>query len=267
MREPREEKLFEFLEGLYRKFNKREYIHSDPVGFLYRYDNVRDREVAALIASSLAYGRVAQINRSVSRVLAIFGANPSSFVVNVHEKEIREMFSGFVHRFTTGEDVFLTILGMRRAIEKYGSLEICFMKGLGKSGGELFPGLVSFCREINAPFCGKKNSLIPRVENKSSLKRLHLFLRWMARRDEVDPGGWDRIDPRELVIPLDVHIHRISSAFGFTSRKQADYRTAREVTLGFKKFSPSDPVKYDFVLARMGILGEFDESFLINDKV
>ena len=25
------------------------------------------------------------------------------------------------------------------------------------------------------------------------MKRLNLFLRWMVRRDDVDPGGWDSV--------------------------------------------------------------------------
>jgi hypothetical protein len=48
-------------------------------------------------------------------------------------------------------------------------------------------------------------------------------------------------------------MHRISLGFGWTSRKQADLRTAVEVTQAFKKVAPEDPVRYDFSLTRLGI--------------
>lgn len=61
--------LEETLEHLYEKYNKREFVHPDPLEFLYEYNNLRDREIAGLLASSLAYGRVSQILKSVSNVL------------------------------------------------------------------------------------------------------------------------------------------------------------------------------------------------------
>ncbi len=71
-----------------------------------------------------------------------------------------------------------------------------------------------------------------------------------------------RAPPSVLTVPVDVHMYRISSALGFTSRKAADGRTAREITEGFGRINPKDPVKYDFALTRMGIQGrEEDDLF------
>ena len=78
-------------------------------------------------------------------------------------------------------------------------------------------------------------------------------MRWMVRTDDVDPGGWDMISPSELQVPVDVHMHRIGQCLGFTSRKTADRRTMLEITGGFRKVIPEDPVKYDFALTRYGI--------------
>jgi hypothetical protein len=41
------------LQRLYRKYNRRCYVDPDPLVFLYRYRDIRDREIAGLIASSL----------------------------------------------------------------------------------------------------------------------------------------------------------------------------------------------------------------------
>jgi hypothetical protein len=35
-------------------------------------------------------------------------------------------------------------------------------------------------------------------------------------------------------------------------------RTALEITSGFKQYVPDDPVKYDFVLTRLGIRDDMD---------
>ena len=67
------------------------------------------------------------------------------------------------------------------------------------------------------------------------------------------------MDPARLVIPLDVHMHRVGRALGFTRRKQADMKTALDITRGFKVLCPADPVKYDFCLTRFAIHPDMDE--------
>lgn len=49
------------LDSIYNQYNRRSFVHPDPLEFLYSYKDIRDREIAGLIASALAYGRVAQI--------------------------------------------------------------------------------------------------------------------------------------------------------------------------------------------------------------
>ena len=87
----------------------------------------------------------------------------------------------------------------------------------------------------------------------SACKRLNLYLRWMIRSDEVDPGGWSGVHPRKLIVPLDTHMHRIGREWGFTRRKAADMKTALEITEAFRSINELDPVKYDFALTRTGI--------------
>ena len=79
------------LEGLYRRLNRRRYVHPDPLEFLYAYECPRDREVVALLASSLAYGRVAQILKSVSAVLEKLGPRPARYVCGAYPSRLRRM--------------------------------------------------------------------------------------------------------------------------------------------------------------------------------
>ena len=162
-------------------------------------------------------------------------------------------FSSFKHRFTTGEEIAAMLFGMKNVIMKYGSLYACFKAGFINNGESILPAITEFVEELSSVFNCRSNSLLPSPAKGSACKRINLFLRWMVRRDDVDPGGWDDIPPSELVIPLDTHMHKICLAFGFTKRKQADMKTALEITDAFRKIAPHDPVRYDFSLTRLGI--------------
>ncbi len=243
----------ETLEKIYGKYNRRKYVHPDPLEFLYDYENVRDREIAALIASSLAYGRVRQILKSVSIVLKRMAPSPSVYLKKSGKLEIQKTFADFKHRFTTGGDVACLLVGMKSAIERHGSLEKCFLSGLKKEDQTVLEALSSFEKSLS---CRASLNLIPSAEKKSACKRLNLFLRWMVRKDAVDPGGWTKVPKSKLIIPLDTHMHRIARELGLTKRKQANLKTAIEVTNAFAAFAPDDPVRYDFVLTRFGIHDE-----------
>jgi uncharacterized protein (TIGR02757 family) len=243
------------LEKLYAKYNRREFVHPDPLEVLHKYEDVRDREIVALVASSLAYGRVAQILRSVSHALSRIEA-PAEYVGSGTEESFRRDFKGFVHRFTKGDDLALMLLGAKRLISRHGSLEGAFCAGLHEKEETVLPALCSFTAQLNSSVGIRRSSLVPQGSSGSACKRLNLFLRWMVRRDRVDPGGWERVPASKLIVPLDVHMHRISLAMGLTDRKQANMRAALETTAAFRKMMPEDPVRYDFSLTRLGIRGE-----------
>ncbi len=246
------------LEQIYRKYNRRKYVSPDPLQFLYGYSDVRDREIVALIASSLAYGRVAQILKSVEKVLNEMGPSPCDFLVGVKSRRLEKVYAGFKHRFTTDEELVSMLLGIGRVIGEYGSLNECFVSGLSRSDDNILPALQKFVDEVGSD--GKY--LLPSPSRGSACKRLNLFLRWMVRKDAVDPGGWKGVSKGKLIVPLDTHMARIGQMLGFTSRKSADMKMAREITDAFGEFAPRDPVKYDFSLTRFGIREELDMSEL-----
>ena len=98
--------------------------------------------------------------------------------------------------------------------------------------------------------------LLVSPEGGSGCKRLNLYLRWMVRDDEVDAGVWKKVDRAKLLVPVDVHMNRLCGILGFHNRKAVSMRTAEEVTGRFAEIEPSDPVKYDFALSRVGIVEE-----------
>lgn len=258
------------LEELYAASNRRDLVHTDPLSFVHRYENAGNREVTGFVASSLAYGRVAQIQRSVEWVLERMGEHPLEYLMMTTDTELEETFRDFVHRFTTGSEIIGTLRGLREVIDRYGSIERCMLAGMtgnhqtGRSDDfPVISGLCHLTEEINRSLGGGGyNSLVPCPEKGSAVKRLNLYLRWMVRKDEVDLGVWKSISPAELIMPLDVHIFRISRLLGLTNRKQADMKTAREITCAFRLISPDDPVKYDFALASLGIKNGTDDRSL-----
>lgn len=101
---------------------------------------------------------------------------------------------------------------------------------------------------VRAPFNPK---------GKSPLKRWNLFVRWMVRDDAIDFGIWqDMIKPSELVIPLDTHTFKVGHKLGLLQRKSYDLAAALELTDSLRRFCPSDPVRYDFALYRIGQSGQ-----------
>ncbi len=277
--------LKEELDKLYLTFNHRKFVHPDPLEFLYNYDDIRDREIAGLISSTLSYGRVSQILKSVSLVLDSMGSSPYFFIMESSPRTFYNNFKNFKHRFTTGDELCCLLEGIKKAIEEYGSLNNCFLEGSVTDKGNhegnikkrtavssreftgtvekvfkeeagcgtVVPAILNFAEKLNFFSEEKCTSLIPYHSGSSAFKRLNLYLRWMVRKDRVDPGGWYGIPASGLIVPLDTHMHRISAKLGFTNRKQADIKTAVEITGTLKKFDRDDPVKYDFALTRLGM--------------
>ena len=117
----------------------------------------------------------------------------------------------------------------------------------------VLPGLSFLVRELTKGFNGHRNSLLPLPEKKSACRRLSLFLRWMVREDRVDPGGWQEVPPRKLIVPVDTHMYRICIQLHLTERRSAGMPTAIEITRAFREIEPEDPVRYHFALTRLGI--------------
>ena len=118
------------LDQIYLKYNKFHLIHPDPLEFLYNYKNSQDQEIVGLIASSLAYGKVSQILVSVKKILNFLGASPKKFILEEDLPFLKEALRKFKHRFTTGEEIVSLLMGIKKSLQKYDSLENCFISHL-----------------------------------------------------------------------------------------------------------------------------------------
>ena len=264
----RVEQLRQALERLYAKYNRAEFIPPDPLQFLYKYSDPGDREIAGFLSAALAYGRVGQIERSLTNLFSRMGESPYAFVTNF-DRSKRERLNGFKHRFTTGRDIADLLELLREVLDEKGSIENYFLQGYGEKDHNIILALSNFCDSLLDRYVKRSRGgirkgvqyLLPRPAAGSACKRLNLFLRWMVRSDDVDPGLWKSVDKAKLLVPVDVHISRLCRILGLYDRKTVSLATAVEITQGFAEIEPADPAKYDFALSRIGILDGCNGSY------
>ncbi len=243
-----------YLDQILRRYHCADQAAQDPVGFVRRYTDLADREIAALVAASLAFGNLKGILRSVERVLSRIGPHPAKAVVPRSDRTawLHERLEGFRHRWVGAGSLVVLLEAAGDLQARDGSLEHTFRRAWENAAGP-WSALDSFVHHFYA-IAGTTplQRLWPDPCQGSACKRLWLFLRWMTRRDEVDPGGWDVIRPSDLRIPLDVHTFRAARQFGWTRRIRPDRIAAEEVTRALRSLCPRDPVRYDFALAHAG---------------
>jgi uncharacterized protein (TIGR02757 family) len=262
------EKLKEVLERIYARYNRREFIGTDPLQFAYRYSETRDVEIAAFLAAALAYGRVEQIHKSLANLFGRMGSSPYDFVADWSGASRRHLAS-FKHRFTTGDDIGDLFDRIGPAVRQHGNLEALFQQGYDASEPNIVPALTRFCDRLCMGTClrERRHGTVVRMDRGvmyllaspargSASKRLNLFLRWMVRKDDVDLGLWASIDKAKLIVPIDVHMARLCRILGFHNGKAISLSTALKITGAFAAVEPTDPVKYDFSLSRIGIIGD-----------
>lgn len=257
--------LKSILDNLYAA-RSQVHLANDPLSFCHRYRDPLDQEVAGFIASSFAYGNVKIILRSLGSIFDRMEDSPRRFVEEFDPKAGMKLFAGFKHRFNDARDLCALLLAARTMIEEADAIGEYFLGGFEPEAEDITPSLTQFTANIlsmdYSPIFGSTGIpassyfpfFFPSPASKSACKRLCMYLRWMVRpADGIDLGIWKGISPAKLIIPVDAHIQRIGRFIGLTSRKQADWRMAREITAALRELDPQDPVKYDFSLCHLGI--------------
>ncbi len=253
------------MDDLYRRYDHR-FVDPDPLEFVRRQTSAADREVVGLIASSLAYGNVGQIKRSIGRVLEVIGDGAAAAVDRLEPRAMARRLSKFKHRFNDGRDVACLLFFIRQMREQHGSIEEFFRAGHDARAADVGPALISFTARTLAldhgglygrgalPAAAGVRFFFPSPASGSACKRLNLFLRWMVRHDEVDLGVWTRLSPARLIVPLDTHVIRVGRCLRLTRYTSPGWPMAHEITSSLRRLDPDDPVKYDFALCHLGMM-------------
>ncbi|MBI4604208.1 MAG: TIGR02757 family protein [Planctomycetes bacterium] len=241
------------------------FLRNDPVQFAHRYPDPGDREVAALIGALLAFGNVRALLPKLEALFQILGPSPRRYALEQLPWRDLGFFRSFRSRVYTGDDLRILFLQLRAILREHATLEDLFVAPGFPPGPErhrmrlvAFAG--AFRRLDPSPVTGRRayppgyRHLVTDPSRGGASKRWNLFLRWVVRpSDGVDLGLWRRVDPADLVVPLDVHVGRISGLLGLRRRRTPDWEAAREITDGLREIDPRDPLRFDFALSHLGI--------------
>jgi uncharacterized protein (TIGR02757 family) len=224
----------------------------DPLIIAKKYND----EYISLICALFAYGNAGQIVKFLSSL--------SFDLLDCSEDTIKKELKEFYYRFQNEDDLIAIFIALRR-LKQTDSLESIFKIGYDKNQNVL-DGISQIIQSVAESYEYKsegykfligtlpkldKNGDIKLIGN-SPYKRYNMFLRWMARYDNLDMGLWKNINKKDLILPLDTHTFKVSQKLGLLERKTYDLKSAILITDKLKEFDSSDPIKYDFAIYRLG---------------
>jgi len=247
-----------FLDSKVIQYNQPDFIKNDPVSIPHLFTKKQDIEIMGFWAATLAWGQRITIINKCKELIALMDDAPYDFIVNHEEPDLKKLLH-FKHRTFNDIDTLYFISFFRYHYSNHESLEDAFMPPGPMDGVEqsLNHFRSYFFSLPDYPHRTKKHVSSP--SQKSTCKRLNMFLRWMVRKDDcgVDFGIWNKLKPADLVMPCDLHVDRVARKLQLITRKQTDWQTAVELTERLREFDPLDPVKYDFALFALGIEEKF----------
>lgn len=214
--------------------------YQDPVSFVHRFGSNADREVAGFIAAQFAYGKIELFMSFLERLFGLMKNGPVRFIEDGQWEALNDLY----YRFHKASDLMMLFEVLKRILKEHGTFGAMFRS--------LYDGdtqkAIWRVREKYLPDTEQLVFFFPKAGSAGAQKRWNMYLRWMVRKDAIDLGIWDFIDPADLTMPLDTHIYKIGKCRRWITVNTPSFRAARQVTAALKKYSPSDPLKYDFFL-------------------
>ena len=251
--------LKNFLDKKVEEYNQPNFIANDPICIPHLFTKRQDIEIMGFIASILAWGQRKTIINKCKELIERMGSQPYDFIMNHQDEDLKALL-GFKHRTFNDTDLLYFVAFFRYHYSRFDSLEDAFLI----DQENLKPAEISIEKSLNEfkqyffslpdyPVRTRKHVSSP--AQKSTCKRLNMFLRWMVRQDDkgVDFGIWNRIAPSQLICPCDVHVERVARKFYLITLEKVNWRTAIELTDNLLSLDKFDPVKYDFALFGLGV--------------
>jgi uncharacterized protein (TIGR02757 family) len=249
----------DFLDENHLKYNALSFIENDPVLIPHQFHKKEDIEIAGFLTATIAWGNRKSIITNATKLMSWMDNQPHNFILN-HSKLDLKPFDKFVHRTFNGNDCVFFIKSLKNIYTIHQGLESAFklptIVNPASKDFTLKHNIANFRNIFLEPkHLNRTEKHISNPLQKSSAKRLCMFLRWMVRIDKkgVDFGIWKSISSKELCLPLDVHTGNVSRSLELLTRKQNDWQAVEEITSTLRIFDPNDPIKYDFALFGIGV--------------
>ncbi|MGQ9862870.1 MAG: DUF2400 family protein [Bacteroidia bacterium] len=227
------------LEALYATYHHRRYLDQDPVGLVWSYENLPDKEVAGLLSATFAFGRRTVARRKAAELLARLGPFPAQALCRLPRQKLKTL-TLFHHRTWGPEALYALLMRLRHLYRKKDTLA-SYVR-------DASCGMQVAMRLWEKVFFAAGVGHLMGNPVESPAKRLHLFLRWLVRQDEIDPGGWDFLHPAVLYPPLDVHVSRWAYQEGIVASPTPSRRNLFHLRTFWSQLSPQDPLRYDFAI-------------------
>ena len=242
------------LDKLVSKYENIDFIKDDPIQFIHKGKSKQENELLGFIASLFAYGNRKLFIKKLDDIFKLADYDILNYVKNGDFNNLK----GIEYRFSKDYDIIPIFNILHSLYTKSKGLEELFSYAFSEERGEKYDVFLQKVVDYfysNAPKDAKQGfyHMIPNPKNGGAMKRMNMFLRWMVRKSAVDIGIWSFMKPKDLYIPLDVHVGRQSREMGLLKRKSNDYQAVRELTFKLREFCPDDPVKYDFAIFSFGV--------------
>ncbi|MFI5188465.1 MAG: TIGR02757 family protein [Chitinophagales bacterium] len=252
--------LIEFLNKKVDEYNQPFFIKSDPILIPHLFSKKQDIEIAGFFAAIFSWGNRTTIIQKTKDLMERMNMSPYEFCRNPDQGGLKRL-KAFRHRTFHEDDLLYFIEFFHHHYKTNDTLETAFGKWISLEDKNIENGLNGFRKYFfSLEHLKRTEKHISSPLQKSTCKRLNMFLRWMVRKDKnhVDFGIWNKISPSQLICPVDVHVARVARRLGLLKRKQTDWAAAIELTDSLKKIDAADPVKFDFALFGLGALEKFN---------
>jgi uncharacterized protein (TIGR02757 family) len=248
--------LKEFLDKKVLEYNRPAFIKNDPIAIPHLFTQKQDIEIAGFFAAVFAWGNRVTIIAKSKELMQRMDNAPFAFIKDHSTKDLQRL-KKFKHRTFNEDDLFYFVEFLQQHFLRHNSLEAAFFPIPELDTGH---GLTHFKKYFfSLEHLKRTEKHISSPLQKSTCKRLNMYLRWMVRNDNkgVDFGLWKHTSPSQLICPIDVHVARVAKNLGLLKRKQVDWLAAMELTEALRKLDKDDPVKYDFALFNLGVIEKF----------
>ncbi len=248
----------DFLEIKTQCYSQPSFIKTDPVSIPHRYSDKQDIETSGFLTATISWGQRNSIIKKATELMMLMDDCPYDFIINSSENEL-DCIDNFVYRTFNGLDCITFLKALRNIYLNHGGLEEVFCKGF-LINNSVYDAILNFRKVFfEVPHYARTTKHVSDPSKGSAAKRINMFLRWMVRKDEkgIDFGLWDKISPKYLYCPLDVHVGNVSRKLRLIKRNQNDWKAVEELTSVLRKMDANDPVKYDYALFGLGVCENF----------
>jgi len=190
------ENLRSFLDAKVAQYNHPGFITNDPISIPHLFTKKQDIEIMGFWAATLAWGQRVTIINKCKELITLMDGAPYDFIINHEDIDLKKLLH-FKHRTFNDIDTLYFIAFFRWHYDNHDSLESAFiptdLRQLAEEEEEPIEKYLNHFRNYffslpDFPHRTKKHVSSP--SQKSTCKRLNMFLRWMVRKDNcgVDFG-------------------------------------------------------------------------------